>query len=78
MLMCGHVAARCQVEAFMRFFVGKYSADMSYDDNLVSVARTNVCSASGFWFDCITSIPLSYTDLSFYLVPPATRLAEHI
>jgi hypothetical protein len=44
--------------------------DMTYDDDLISVAKKNVCSASGFWFDCITSIPWSYMDLNFYMVRP--------
>ncbi len=59
-----------QVEAFARFFVGSFNVDMTYDDDLVSVAKKNVCSASGFWFDCITSIPWSYMDLVFYVVIP--------
>ena len=42
------------------------------------VLRRNVTSVSGFWFDCITSIPWSYLDYAAYLVrtphPPLSRL----
>ena len=68
-LMRPQTTARCQVEAFLRFFLGTFDVDLTYDDDLLSVARKNVCSPSGFWFDCVTSIPWSYMDLHFYLVP---------
>ena len=54
----------------MRFFVGTYNVDMTYDDDMVSVARKNLLSVSGFWFDCVTCIPWSYMDLRVYLVSP--------
>ena len=56
------------MEAFSQFFLGYFNADMTYQDDLrVSVLR-NLSSVSGFWFDCVTSIPWSYLDMHFYLV----------
>ena len=57
-----------QVEAFTQFFLGYYTQDMSYKDDLSGSIRRNLSSISGFWFDCITSIPWSFMDLHFYLV----------
>ena len=57
-----------QVEAFSQFFIGSYNTDMSYEDDFSCIARRNLLSVSGFWFDCVTSIPWAYLDLSLYLV----------
>ena len=54
----------------MRFFVGTYNVDMTYDDDMASVARKNLASLSGFWFDCLTSIPLAYIDLRLFPLRP--------
>jgi hypothetical protein len=57
-----------QVEAFSQFFIGYYKIDMTYEDNLAVCIARNLSSFSGFWFDCVTSIPWSYMDMHFYLV----------
>ena len=57
-----------QVEVFTQFFLGYYTQDMTYKDDLSGSIRRNLSSISGFWFDCITSIPWSFMDLHFYLV----------
>jgi hypothetical protein len=56
------------VEAFTQFFIGAFDTDMTYIDDLRRIVRRNLLSLSGFWFDCVTSIPWSYVDVSFYLV----------
>ena len=61
-----------QVEAFTQFFLGYYTQDMTYKDDLSGTIRRNLSSISGFWFDCITSIPWSFMDLHFYLVALAS------
>ena len=68
-----------QVEAFIQFFLGYYAHDMTYQDDLVVSVKRNLSSLSGFWFDCVTSIPWSYMDLYFYLVifQPAPSLCSH-
>ncbi len=65
-----HAPRTPQLEAFVRFFVGTHNVDMTYDDDMASVARKNLLSVSGFWFDCATSIPWAYMDLRVYLVSP--------
>jgi hypothetical protein len=57
-----------QVEAFVQFFLGSYSQDLTYQDNLLMSLKRNLSSVRGFWFDCVTSIPWSYMDLHVYLV----------
>jgi hypothetical protein len=57
-----------QVEAFTQFFLGYFEEDMTYQDDFLVSLRKNLSSISGFWFDCVTSIPWSYIDLNFYLV----------
>jgi hypothetical protein len=57
-----------KVEAFAQFFLGYYEEDMTYQDDFLASLKRNLSSISGFWFDCITSIPWSYMDLHFYLV----------
>jgi hypothetical protein len=44
---------------------------MTYQDDILVSLRKNLTSVSGFWFDCVTSIPWSYIDLHFYLVRSA-------
>jgi hypothetical protein len=63
-----------QIEVILQFFIGTENADMTYNDDILSIARRNLCSLSGFWFDCVTSIPWSYLDLHFYLVKFLTPL----
>jgi len=55
------------VEAFTQFFLGYYEEDMTYQDDLIVLLKRNLSSLTGFWFDCVTSIPWSYIDLHFYL-----------
>ncbi len=59
------------MEAFTRFFVGAYRVDLTYDDDMASICQQNLISPTGFWFDCVTSIPWSFMDLRVYLVSPA-------
>jgi hypothetical protein len=66
-----------QIEAFVRFFVGAHNVDMTYDDDAASIARKNLASVSGFWFDCATSIPWSFMDLRVYLVRPPRPAPPH-
>jgi hypothetical protein len=61
------------VEAFVQFFLGRYSEDLTYEDDLLVSLQRNLTSVSGFWFDCVTSIPWSYMDLHQYLVRPLRR-----
>ncbi len=58
------------MEAFVQFFLGRYSEDLTYEDDLLVSLQRNLTSVSGFWFDCVTSIPWSYMDLHQYLVRP--------
>ena len=58
-----------QVEALLRFGVGSYLANQEYEDDFRVIALGNLTSLSGFWFDCITSIPWSWLDLQIYTVP---------
>ena len=39
-----------------------------YIDSFSIIARRNIASLTGFWFDCVTSIPWSCIDLHLYLV----------
>ncbi len=57
-----------QVEAFVQFFLGRYSEDQTYEDDISLSFKRNLSSLRGFWFDCATSIPFSYMDLHLYLV----------
>ncbi len=58
------------MEAFVQFFLGRYAVNLTYEDDLGASLRRNLTSISGFWFDCVTSIPWSYMDLHQYLVRP--------
>uniref|UniRef100_A0A7S0MT42 Ion transport domain-containing protein n=1 Tax=Cryptomonas curvata TaxID=233186 RepID=A0A7S0MT42_9CRYP len=40
---------------------------MTYRDDFIISLKRNLSSITGFWFDCVTSIPWSYMDLHFYL-----------
>ena len=60
---------RVQIEALSRFGVGSYLANQEYEDDFRVIALGNLTSLSGFWFDCITSIPWSWLDLQIYTVP---------
>ncbi len=57
------------MEVFLQFFIGFYTHELKYFDDICTVARHNLSSPFGFWFDSVTSIPFSYIDLSIYLVP---------
>ncbi len=52
----------------LQFLRGYYRADTLYEDRLEAVFLNNVSSVTGFWFDCVTSIPWTYLDLDAYLV----------
>ena len=59
-----------QFEILVQFFVGKYHKDLEYIDNIFWILKTNLTTPSGFWFDCITSIPWSCIDFNTHLVLP--------
>jgi hypothetical protein len=42
--------------------------DMNYIDDFAWVVKKNLFSLTGFWFDCVTSIPWSCFDMAEYLV----------
>ncbi len=52
----------------MQFFIGFYTHELKYFDDLRVVARRNLSSPYRFWFDSVTSIPFSYIDLTIYRV----------
>lgn len=45
-----------------------HNEDMSYCDDLRKIALYNLFWLSGFWFDCVTSIPFSFIDLNSHEV----------
>jgi hypothetical protein len=47
---------------------GTVEANQEYEDDFRTVVLANLTSLSGFWFDCVTSIPWSWLDLHIYLV----------
>jgi hypothetical protein len=57
-----------QFEAFIQFFLGTYDTDMNYIDDFAKIVKKNLSSLTGFWFDCVTSIPWSCFDLIQYMV----------
>ena len=59
---------RLQAECAVQFFVGVWDEGGGYTDDVRVIALRNAASLTGFWFDCMTSIPWSYIDLKFYLV----------
>jgi hypothetical protein len=58
---CGAIR---QLEIILNFFIGYYDAGC-YEDSLFAIAKRNLSDPSLFWFDAMTSIPLSYIDLYF-------------
>jgi hypothetical protein len=77
--ICSHMrvtwscVARAQAEVLLQFFVGYHTEDNRYCDDILALARRNLSSLTGFWFDCVTSIPFSFIDLSMYMVPSPAR-----
>ncbi len=63
-----HSCLHGQFEVVSQFFVGMFDSSETYIDNIYVVAFVNLTSVTGFWFDCVTSIPWSYFDLSAYRV----------
>ncbi len=43
--------------------MGAYDNDLNYVDDWQWVAKQNLLSPTGFWFDAVTSIPWSFLDL---------------
>ncbi len=43
--------------------MGAYDNDLNYVDDWKWVAKQNLLSPTGFWFDAVTSIPWSFLDL---------------
>lgn len=56
-----------QLEVLARFFVG-ISINGRYCDSFRVIAWTYVSAVRGFWFDAVTSIPLSWVDYEVYQV----------
>ena len=56
-----------QVECVTQFVLGVYD-NGGYIDSFSVIAWRSVTSVTGFWFDCVTSIPWSCIDLHLYLV----------
>jgi hypothetical protein len=67
-LILPYVVFARKVEAFIQFFLGYYAEDLTYKDDFFTVFRKNISAVTGFWFDCVTSIPWSFMDIHFYLV----------
>ena len=57
-----------QLEILLQFLVGTYDQDLNYVDDWKFVLKLNLSSISGFWLDCLTSIPWSWMDMHAYLV----------
>ena len=57
-----------QFEALSRFAVGTYGHGQVYEDDVGRVVMNNLSSLTGFWFDCVTSIPWSWLDFATYKV----------
>ena len=66
--LCFDQRAWVQVDVILQFFIGIHNEDMQYCDDIHRVLLLKLKSPSGFWFDCITSIPFSYMDLYFHQV----------
>jgi hypothetical protein len=57
-----------QVEIVLQFFTGSVDLSEKYCDNIRVISAVYLSSLSGFWFDCVTSIPWSFNDLYSYQV----------
>ena len=57
-----------QFEVFTQFFIGTFEDSPSLLNDFALVLLRNFTSVSGFWFDCVTSIPWSYLDYGAYTV----------
>jgi hypothetical protein len=53
-----------QIDVIYRFFVGIMKSDGTYCDNQRALARINFSSFWLFWFNLITSIPVSWMEWS--------------
>jgi hypothetical protein len=51
-----------------QFFICSFDDSPSLLNDFKLVLIRNCTSISGFWFDCITSIPWSYVDYGAYKV----------
>ena len=56
-----------QLEVLVRFLVGVH-INGRYRDSLQTVAYFYLCSPWRFWFDGVTSIPLTWVDYEVYQV----------
>ncbi len=54
-----------QMDVVVQFLMGCF-VDPDYVDSYSRIALRNLTSFSGFWFDCVTSMPWSYMDFSAY------------
>jgi hypothetical protein len=58
-----------QLEVLVRFGVG-ISINGRYCDTFRTIAWVYLSTLRGFWFDALTSIPLSWVDYEVYKVRP--------
>jgi hypothetical protein len=56
-----------------QFFIGSFEDSPSLLNDFLLVLLRNFTSISGFWFDCITSIPWSFIDFRAYTVRERTQ-----
>jgi hypothetical protein len=53
------------MDVVFQFLTGCY-VEPDYLDDFSRIATRNLSSVSGFWFDCVTSMPWSYMDYNAY------------
>jgi hypothetical protein len=63
---------RAQLDVVVQFLMGCF-VDPDYVDSYRLIALRNLTSLSGFWFDCVTSMPWSYMDYYAYQARAARR-----
>jgi hypothetical protein len=57
-----------QLEVICQFAIGTFDSTETYCDEIRVIVTNYITSISGFWFDCVTSVPWSYMDLAVYRV----------
>lgn len=57
-----------QFEIVIQFFTGTYDKDLNYIDDWKWILQSKLVSLTGFWLDCVTSIPWAWIDMQAYLV----------
>jgi hypothetical protein len=59
-----------QIEVACQFVIGTFDSTETYCDELGTIVTRYLTKFSGFWFDCVTSIPWSFMDLAISRVWP--------